>query len=143
MLRGYRGVNSGESVIAPCVWMQSGLVSIAVNEVLGGISLSYHVYKRSGWCMEQKHGLVSYTSKFPKKKKIVLCKYIHASPTLFFSSQHTEIYRLYITLVWSALNLVKMTTGFFILVWFSQPTMTTVVFTFLLVLYIFVDKFGF
>jgi len=107
------GVKFGESVIARCVWIQSGLVSIAVNEVLGGISLSYHVYERSGCCMEQKPGLVSYTSKFPKKKKIVLCLYIHASPTLFFSSQHTEIYRLYITLVWSALNLVKMTTGFF------------------------------
>lgn len=76
-------VKSGESVIAPCVWIQSGLVSIAVNKVLG--VGSYHVYKRSGWCMEQKHGLVGYTSKFPKKKKIVLCLYIHAFPTLFFS----------------------------------------------------------
>lgn len=92
MLRGGCGQvwRVSESVIAPCVWIQSGLVSIAVNKVLGsggagGISLSYHVCKRSGWCMEQKHGLVGYTSKFPKKKKIVLCLYIHAFPTLFFS----------------------------------------------------------
>lgn len=54
------GIESGGWVIAPCVWLQSGLVSFVVNEVLYGGSVYDTVsgYERAG-VVEQQHGLVS------------------------------------------------------------------------------------